>query len=252
MLGVGEDPDRAGAADLEGLGVAEVVEVAGDPGEGLVEEPRVGGVQGHHHIGGGRCTGAVAQPDTAPGEGLLLLGETTVGVEVQPGLLDQPGGLDLTDPGGGGGDQPVREQRGLDAQVGGLPGDQPGPPHRHRTGDHPVPQPGEPAGQLEGVGDQLPAGVLADPQCGGQVGGGELRDPRGTRTGQRDQALAVQVGLTPVRRCLLGRAGMQPRPHQRHLQLLAPLQPVARARAERTRSITSVGVRVGAVAMDPF
>ena len=55
----------------------------------------------------------MAQPDTALGEGFLLVGEGAVGVEVQPGLLDQPGGLDLTDPARGGGDQPVREQRGL-------------------------------------------------------------------------------------------------------------------------------------------
>ena len=75
-------------------------------------------------------------------------------------------------------------------------------------------------GELEGVGDQLASGVVADPERGGQVGWGELRHPRGTRTGERDQGLAVQVDLAPVRRGLLGRAGVQACPNQRELELL--------------------------------
>ncbi len=219
MLGVGEDPDGVGSADIEGLGVAELLEVGGDPGEGLVEQQGVGGVQGHRDVGGGRRAG-VAQPDAALGEGFLLVGEGAVGVEVEPGLLHQPGGLDLTDPGRGGGDQPVREQGSLDAEVGGLPGDQPGPPHRDLSGLDQVPQPRQPVGELEGVGDQLAGGVVADPERGGQVGGCELRDPRGTGAGERDQGLAVQVDLAPVRRGLLRGAGVQPCPHQRELELL--------------------------------
>ena len=74
--------------------------------------------------------------------------------------------------------------------------------------------------ELEGVGDQLAAGVLADPERCGEVDGCELRDPGSTRTGQWDQAFAVQVGLAPMRRCLVGRAGMQPRPLQCQLELL--------------------------------
>ena len=54
MLGVGEDPDRPGAAYVEGLGVAEVLQVAGEAAHGLVEQQRVGGVQRHQHVGGGR------------------------------------------------------------------------------------------------------------------------------------------------------------------------------------------------------
>ena len=89
VLGVGEDPDGASPADVESLGVAELFEVGGDPADGLVEELGVGGVQGHHHVGGGRGA-AVAQPDTALGEGLLFVGDGAVGVEVEPGLLHQP------------------------------------------------------------------------------------------------------------------------------------------------------------------
>ena len=250
MLGVGEDPDRACAADLEVLGVAELLEVAGDPGDGLVEEQRVGGVQGHRDVGGGRGA-AVAQPDAALGEGFFLVGEGAVGVEVQPGFLDQPGGLDLTDPTRGGGDQPVREQRRLHGEVGGLPGDQPGPPHRDLTGQHPLPESREPVGELEGVGDQLPAGVVGDPERGGEVDGCELRDPRCTGTGERDQAFVVQVGLTPVRGCLVGGAGVQPGPLQCQFDLLDGCLLLG-LRAARTRSITSVGVRLVAVAMGLF
>ena len=38
------------------------------------------------------------------------------------------------------------------------------------------------------------------PECGGEVGGCELRDPRGTGAGERAQVLAVEVGLAPVGR----------------------------------------------------
>ena len=178
----------------------------------------VGSVQGHRDVGGGGGA-AVAQPDATLGEGFLLVRDGTVGVEVQPGLLHQPGGLHLTDPAWGGGDQPVREQRRLHAEVGGLPGDQPGPPHRNRTGSDQRPEPRQPAGQFEGVGDQLATGVVADPEGSGEVDRCELRDPWSTRTGQRDQAFAVQVGLTPVGRQLIGRAGVQPGPLKGHLQL---------------------------------
>jgi hypothetical protein len=116
-----------GSADIEGLGVPEVLEVADDPGDGLVEEQGVGGVQSHRDVGG-RRTAVVVEPDAALGEGFLLLGDGAVGVEVEPGLLHESGGLHLTDLGRCGGDQPVREQRCLDAEVNGLPGDQPGPP----------------------------------------------------------------------------------------------------------------------------
>ena len=68
------------------------------------------------------------------------------------------------------------------------------------AGLHQVPQPGESVRELEGVGDQLAGGVVGDPECGGEVGGCELRDPRGAGAGERAQVLAVEVGLAPVGR----------------------------------------------------
>ena len=219
VLWVGEDPDRAGPAHIDGVGVAEIFEVACDPADGRVEEVGVGGVQRHRDVSG-RGTTVPPQPDTALGESLLLVGHRAVGVEVEPGLLHQPFGVDLVDPGRGGGDQPVGEQGGLDGEVGGLPGDQPGPPHRNRSGPDQVPEPWEAVGELEGVGDQLAGGVVADREGGGQVGGGELRHPRGAGAGERGQGLAVQVDLAPVRRGLVGRAGVQVCPDQGELEFL--------------------------------
>ena len=53
VLGVGEDPDRPCPPDVELVGVAELAEFAGDATDGLVEQQGVGGVQGHHDVGGG-------------------------------------------------------------------------------------------------------------------------------------------------------------------------------------------------------
>ena len=46
---------------------AELVQVVGDPGDGLVEDGGVGGVQGHEHVGGGGVPG-VPDPHAALGE----------------------------------------------------------------------------------------------------------------------------------------------------------------------------------------
>ena len=143
------------------------------------------------------------EPDAALGEGFVLVGGGAVGVEVEPGLLNESFGVDLADPGRGGGDQPVGEQGGLDAEVDRVPGDLACPPHRNTADPDQVPQPREPVSELEGVGEQLPGGVVADRQGGGQVGGGELRDPGRAGAGERDQGLAVQVRLPPVRRGLV-------------------------------------------------
>jgi len=51
---VGEDADGAGTSDLEVVGVAELGELVGDAGHGGVEGDRVGGVEDHHDVGGGR------------------------------------------------------------------------------------------------------------------------------------------------------------------------------------------------------
>ena len=89
MLWVGEGPDRVRSADIEGPGLTQDLEVARNPGDGLVEEEGVGSVQGHHHIRG-RRTCAVTQPHTPAGEGHLLVGDGAVRVEVQPRLVNEP------------------------------------------------------------------------------------------------------------------------------------------------------------------
>jgi len=53
FLGVGEDPDGACSADVEGVGVAECAEGGGDCGDGVVEREGVGGVGDDGHGGGG-------------------------------------------------------------------------------------------------------------------------------------------------------------------------------------------------------
>lgn len=53
-LGVGEDPDRAGAAHLERVVVAQTLQRAGAAGDGRVERRGVGGVEAHRDVGRGR------------------------------------------------------------------------------------------------------------------------------------------------------------------------------------------------------
>ena len=161
----------------------------------------------------------MAQPHTPLGLGVLFVGEGAVGVEVEPGLLDQPGGVDGADLVRGGCDQPVREQRRLEAEVAGVLGHHPGPPGGHppRTGQ--VPQPGQPVRELQGVTDQLLRRVQREPRAAAEVGRRELRHPGCTLAGERGDLLVVQVQLTEVGGRLIGRAGVQPGPRQRHLQL---------------------------------
>ena len=143
VLGVGQDPCRAGAAYVEWVGVAELTEVVGDPGDALVEQLGVGGVQGHQHVSGGRRAAGL-DPDSALLEGACFVVGGAVGVEVEPGLVDQCGGVDLADPLGGGRDHPVGVVGGLEGEVVGLTGDRAGPPDRHAAGADVVPQAGQP------------------------------------------------------------------------------------------------------------
>ncbi len=219
VLGVGQDADGAGAADVEGVAVAEVAEVGGDPTHGGVEQQRVGGVQGHPDVGGRWCA-AGAQPHSAAGEGFVFVGGGAVGVVVEAGFVDQAGGVDLVDPLRGGRDQPVGEPDGVQGQVVGLAGDLPGPPHRDPAGSDVVPEPGEAVGQLQGVADQVPPRGQADPELGGQRGRRELGDLRGAGPGQRGVALVEQpVGISPGGRQVVGRAGVQVRPGDGQLEL---------------------------------
>ena len=236
VLRVGEDPHRPGAADVEVLGVAEGGELGGDDGDGSVEGHRVGGVQGHVHVGGGGVA-AVLDPDPAAGEFVFLVGDGAVGVEVEPGLLDESFGVDEPDLVRDCGDEPVGVGDRLAREVVGLPGDRPGPPHRHPARDHEVPQAGEAVGQLQGVGDQLPARVEDDVERGGQLGRGELGDQRRAFAGERGDGLVEQVGLAPVGGPLVLRAGVQQRPLHGELDL-SDGGLVRGSRTARTRSIT--------------
>ncbi len=220
VLRVGQDADGAGAADVEGVAVAEVAEVGGDPTDTLVEEEGVGGVEGHPDVGGRGCA-AGAQPHSATGEGFVFVGGGAVGVVVEAGFVDQAGGVDLVDPLRGGRDQPVGEPDGVQGQVVGLAGDLPGPPHRDPAGEDVVPEPGEAVGQLQGVADQVPPRGQADPELGGQSSRRELGDLRGAGPGQGGVALVEQpVGISPGGRQVVGRAGVQVRPGDGQLELL--------------------------------
>ena len=181
VLGVGEDPHRAGPADVEGVAVTELTQVRGHPSHALVEEVGVGGVQGHPHLGGRRRR-AGAQPHPPLGQGLVLVGDRPVGVEVEPRFLDQSSGVDGPDLVRGGGDQPVGEPGGVQGQVAGLPGDQPGPPGRDGQVLDQRPESGQAVGQLEGITQELLGRIDGDLQGGTEVGGRELRHPRSTHT----------------------------------------------------------------------
>ena len=53
VLRVGQDPDRPGPPDVDWVRVTELPEFTRDAADGLVEEQRVGGVQGHRDVGAG-------------------------------------------------------------------------------------------------------------------------------------------------------------------------------------------------------
>lgn len=171
----GQDAERCGA-----VGVAvEIGQLVGDAGDGVVEGEAVGGVElgPQRHVAlldlaegdvpaGGRplfafggC-GGVGQDDPAvelahdAPEGLLGQRDGEVPVQVQAGLLGQPGGV-----------------AGL-GHLGGLP-------RPHRAGDEGLPQPWVAVAQVEHGGDLLERGPDRDLEGAGDLGGDELPDVRG-------------------------------------------------------------------------
>jgi hypothetical protein len=181
--GSARTPDGAGAADLQGIVVAEPGEPVGHRGHRGVERLGVGGVQAHRDVGGGRG-GAGPQPDLACRECLVFIVHGAVGIVVEPGLGDQ--GLDPAagqvsgpaTPSGPRGDLAVGVAGGHRGQVVGGPGGLAG--HRDRDGqvaDH-RPQPGQPVPQVQAVADQLRGRGGGPAQLGGQCGRRELRDQR--------------------------------------------------------------------------
>ncbi|WP_157210240.1 hypothetical protein [Nocardioides aequoreus] len=55
MLGVGQHTDGLGAADVEDVGVTQLLELSGQPTDGVVEGDRVGGVEGQVEVGDAGC-----------------------------------------------------------------------------------------------------------------------------------------------------------------------------------------------------
>ena len=137
VLGVGEDPDCTCPADVDGVSVAEFLEVSGDAADGLVEQQGVGGVEGHDHVGGGGVA-AVLDPDTTAGEFVFLVGDGTVGVEVEPRFLDQTSGVDLTDLVRSGGRSTGRRTRRRPGRGRGSRGRSRGPPRPAPARTRPV------------------------------------------------------------------------------------------------------------------
>ncbi|WP_030485076.1 hypothetical protein [Nocardioides aequoreus] len=148
VLRVREDADGLGAADVEGVGVTQLLELAGQSSDGVVEGDRVGGVERQVNVRDPGCAAVALQPHpTTRGRGFFV-GVGAVGVGVEPGLVHQPRGAhgtELVETVRDGAEQPVGVQRGVQGQVAGLPRDRPGAPHRDPAGAHQLPQPRQPA-----------------------------------------------------------------------------------------------------------
>ncbi len=213
-----------------------------------VERFGVQGVQGHHHIGGGRVA-VVADPHPATGQLCFFLGDGSVRVEEQPRLGHQAGGVDPADPVWDRGQQPVGERDRLGSQVMGLPGDLTGAPQRHPTGAGVLPEPRQAVDQLQGVGQQVPGRVQADPQRGTEIGGRELPHQRRPHTGQRGDGLLEQAPLAPRRGQLVLRARVQPGPLHDQLDLRHRSSLLGLTRGTDTvdhHATTALDVRLGA------
>ena len=149
---------------------------------------------------------------------MFLVGDGAVGVEVQPGFLDEPGGVDQPDLRGRRADEPVRERDCLHRQVVGLAGDRAGSPHRDGSSFDEVEQAGESVGELEGVGEQLLGRLQRDAEGGGEGGGCELIDQRCTGSGQGCAGGEEAVVVFPAGRELVT-AGVQQCPVDGEVQL---------------------------------
>ena len=200
-LVAGEVAGGEGAAHVEGFGAAGGGEGLGTLGDRGVEVQGVGQVELGLHEGG------ALQGDLVVVEGdVASLGR---GLGVGCGLGGHEPGLgDLDEPVQGGWAEAVRERRDLGVderrcrhrQAQGLLGDAAGPPHRHLTAGDAGVEPRQPVAQFQAVGDQHPAGVGGDPECGGQLGQAELRHQRRSGSGQRELALPADArGARPGR-----------------------------------------------------
>ena len=108
-------------------------------------------------------------------------------------LVDQPVELDRADPVRGRRHVPVHKPRGVHGQEEGLLGDPARQPRPQVTGLHPLPHPGQPVAELEGVADVPLPRIRRHPERRGELGHRELRHPRRTLTGDRHPRLAVRT-----------------------------------------------------------
>ena len=216
-LGVGQDPDRPGAADLEVVGVAQLTQHHRHPRQGLVEGQPVGqstsaAISRQAGIRQGRTStwreaSAFSSSATArSGSSCSRTSSTTRRMNERVSFppprrawstswaaswdrsrvcsaMNRPSG---------------RQAQLLDVLV----------------------DPRQPTGQLQGVAHQHLGGLALPAQHGGQLGGCELRHQRRTLTGQRDQLLPEH----PPRGVPLvgGRMHQRPLPRRRQQVRVGP------------------------------
>ena len=180
---------------VEGSGVAEAGEDAGQVGEGGLQVERVEGVQAGGEVGGGG-RGAVVEPDATGVQGGLFDAGGLVGVAAQHGLVDQ-----LVEPARrqgpvAGGDHrqvPVHEVHRGPRQGGGVSGDLSGLPGLQPALVHQGPQPREPEAELDGLADQPQGRGVGEGQGGGEGLQGVLGDPGGAVPTQPLRAVGLQA-----------------------------------------------------------
>ena len=176
-LAAGQLTDRHRAADVEGLGGAEVLELGGDrldrglqlEGVGEVElaVDREGAVVGGHLPGlDGEVPAIRPLEATAFGFGGHVPADR---------LVHQPVELAGSDPVRGRRHVPVHKRRRVLGQEEGLLGDPAAQPRPQVPGLDPPPHPREPVPEFEGVADVPLPRIGRHPQRGGELGHRELR-----------------------------------------------------------------------------
>ena len=228
----------------------------GHRGHGVVERDRVGLVEDHEHLT--RARGAPVEPDLdLPSiHRSVVVGDRTVRVGVQPGLVDQHPDPVRVQPARLPRQQPVRMTGRSQGQVARLPRRLPAEVDRDPQPPHQTPQPRQPVRQVQHVTQQRQRRLVGQVQHRGELHHAELRHQRRPLAGERDGTLPEQRRRSPGR---THRVGAPPRdltrirvrghhvrvrPRQRRLQHLdlrpPPRAIAAAARSSATRSVTRV------------
>jgi hypothetical protein len=165
------------SADVEGVGAAQLRQLGRPIRQGGVEVEGVGEVELALDVDGAVEVDHVGVDGDVPVLGCCDPSLVrVVGVEPDQGLFHEPVELGDADLVREAGDVPVDVLGTLDREADGVLGDAPGSPRRKVPGLDPRPDPGEPVGELEGLGDQGAAGVGGDVECDGQLVSAELAD----------------------------------------------------------------------------